>query len=426
VIEAPETEAEGAPVRRVVVLGSTGSIGRQALEIAAVVPGLRIVGLAAGSDAAGVVEQAAAAGAQLVAVYDEAAAGRARELTAGHDVEVLAGEAGIAELIARCAAAGEADGVPVTVLNGIVGAAGLRATMTTLASGATLALANKESLVAGGDLVLEAARRSGAAVLPVDSEHSAVFQCLLAGRPPRRGEEAAHSSPGGHAGAPGLGGHLLAAEQVVLTGSGGPFRGRTREQLGDVTPDQALRHPTWTMGRKITIDSATLMNKGLEVIEAHYLFGVPYRDIDVLISPESLVHAMVRFADGATIAHLGVPDMRTPIAYALTYPDRAPVPAVQTLDLAARQLTFEPPDTATFRCLRLAYEAGEAGGGAPVVLNAANEVAVHAFLEGKLGFLGIERVVEEALEALGGGQPGDIDDVVALDAETRRMAAGLV
>ncbi|MBM3147403.1 MAG: 1-deoxy-D-xylulose-5-phosphate reductoisomerase, partial [Actinobacteria bacterium] len=224
-------------------------------------------------------------------------------------------------------------------------------------------------------------------------------------------------------GAPGLGGRLLPAEQIVLTGSGGPFRGRTRGQLADVTPEQALRHPTWAMGRKITIDSATLMNKGLEVIEAHYLFGVPYESIDVLVSPQSLVHAMVRFADGATIAHLGVPDMRAPIAYALTYPERPPLPTARRLDLTAHPLTFEAPDSATFGCLRLAYEAGAAGGGAPIVLNAANEVAVHAFLDGRLSFLGIEAAVEDALDRLATSPVLALDDVVALDAETRRLVS---
>jgi 1-deoxy-D-xylulose-5-phosphate reductoisomerase len=421
-----------APERRVVVLGSTGSIGRQALEIIAVVPGLRAVGLAADSNAGEIVDQARAAGVGSIALRDETAAVRARETVnqrgAGEGdpavaaPQVLGGEAGVIDLIEQTAAAARADGVPLTVLNGIVGAAGLRATMATLRTGATLALANKESLVAGGDFVLAAARRSGAAVLPVDSEHSAVFQCLLAGRPARPGSgagEGADAAPG----APGLGGRLLPAEQIVLTGSGGPFRGRTRAQLADVTPDQALRHPTWTMGRKITIDSASLMNKGLEVIEAHYLFGVPYESIDVLVSPQSLVHAMVRFADGATIAHLGVPDMRAPIAYALTYPERPPLPTARRLDLTAHPLTFEPPDSATFGCLRLAYEAGAAGGGAPIVLNAANEVAVHAFLDGRLSFLGIEAAVEDALGRLGTSAVRSLDDVFALDDETRRLVS---
>lgn len=439
----------GSLERRVVVLGSTGSIGRQALEIIAAVPGLDVVGLAAGGGAGDIVEQARATGVGLVALREEGAARRARDLAGdaggtaavrrsngGRCLEVLAGEAGVEELIGRSAAAARADGVPLTVLNGIVGAAGLRATLTTLHSGVTLALANKESLVAGGEFVLAAARRGGAAILPVDSEHSAVFQCLLAGRPEGRrgstqgvrvaaGPRAAGGGPAapGPGGAPGLAGRLLDAEQIVLTGSGGPFRGRTRAGLADVTVEQALRHPTWTMGRKITVDSATLMNKGLEVIEAHHLFGVPYENIDVLVSPQSLVHALVRFADGATVAHLGLPDMRTPIGYALTYPERVPLPMTRTLDLTAHPLTFEPPDTATFGCLRLAYEAGAAGGAAPIVLNAANEQAVHAFLDGRLSFLGIERLVDDALARLGDRRVAALDDVFEIDAETRREVA---
>jgi 1-deoxy-D-xylulose-5-phosphate reductoisomerase len=451
----------------VLVLGSTGSIGRQALEIVAAVPGLDLVGLAAERSAEAAVRQALSAGIRRVALRDESAARRARELTtsasssggmaagAGADhvgalagagradarpgarrMEVLAGEDGIAELIACSAADARRDNVPLTVLNGIVGAAGLRATMAVLESGATLALANKESLVAGGDFVLAAARRCGAQILPVDSEHSAVFQCLLAGRLPERpaggagAAAAACESSGGvegpGRGAPGLDGRLLATERIVLTGSGGPFRGRTRAALAGVTPDQALRHPTWSMGRKITIDSATLMNKGLEVIEAHYLFGVPYEAIEVLVSPQSLMHALVRFADGATVAHLGLPDMRTPIAYALTYPDRAPLPMVEHLDLTQRSLTFERPDMETFGCLRLAYQAGRAGGAAPVVLNAANEVAVSAFLEGRIGFLDIEALVEEALAALANTPVRSLDDVFAADSEARRVAAAIV
>jgi 1-deoxy-D-xylulose-5-phosphate reductoisomerase len=216
---------------------------------------------------------------------------------------------------------------------------------------------------------------------------------------------------------------LLDAEELLLTGSGGPFRGHSREQLASVTRDDALRHPTWSMGAKITIDSATLMNKGLEVIEAHYLFGVPYERIRVLIHPQSIVHSLVRFADGAVLGHLGVPDMRVPIGYALTYPRRAPLPMVSQLDLAGRSLTFMEPDLDAFGCLRLAREAGVAGGSAPVVLNAANEVAVHAFLNGSLDFLGIEAVVADTLETLGVASVLSIDDVLTADAEARRHAA---
>ena len=315
------------------------------------------------------------------------------------------------------------------MLNGVVGAAGLRATMATLEAGATLALANKESMVAGGPFVLDAARRSGSPILPVDSEHSALFQCIAAGGP-QGGEEAGADVVS--AGPP------RALEELLLTGSGGPFRGRTAAELAAVTREQALAHPNWSMGPKITIDSATLMNKGLELIEAHYLFGVPYEHITVVLDPRSTVHSMARFSDGAILAHLGVPDMRTPIGYALAYPERPPLPQVRRLDLFATSIAFERPDTATFRCLALAEEAGTramlaereavaAGAGprtvaAPIVLNAANEVAVAAFLEGRLSFLGIAEVVEASLDRLGDSAVTSLDDVYAVDGEARRVA----
>ena len=300
------------------------------------------------------------------------------------------------------------------VLNGIVGAAGLRATITTLEAGADLALANKESMVAGGPFVLAAARESGSLILPVDSEHSALFQCLAAG-----GE-----------GAP--------VEELLLTGSGGPFRGCTAAELAAATPEQALKHPNWSMGPKITIDSATLMNKGLELIEAHYLFGLPYEAITVMLNPQSIVHSMVRFADGAILAHLGVPDMRVPIGYALAYPQRPSLPMVRRLDLLAAGLDFEAPDVDLFRCLALAREAGEkaaaaedaASGAAagprtiaaPIVLNAANEVAVAAFLAGRITFTEIAAVVERCLAELGDESVTTLDAVYAFDAEARRLA----
>ena len=396
--------------RRLVILGSTGSIGRQALEVLAAVPGCELVGLAAGSNVALLLEQAALHGVKDVCLRDAKAAAEAA--ARAPELEVLAGEAGVQELVLRAAAAAAAAGVPLTVLNGIVGAAGLRATMAALDAGATLALANKESMVAGGPFVLDAARRSGSLILPVDSEHSALFQCIAAG--------------GG------------AAEELLLTGSGGPFRGLSAAELAAVTPEQALKHPNWSMGPKITIDSATLMNKGLEVIEAHYLFGVPYEHITVVISPQSTVHSMARFADGAILAHLGVPDMRTPIGYALAYPERPPLPMVKRLDLFASQLTFHKPDTETFRCLALAEEAGrkaaivtcdaEAAGcaprtvAAPIVLNAANEIAVQAFLDGRIAFLAIPEIVEKCLTWLGDEPVENLEDVYACDEEARRFA----
>jgi len=404
-------ESAVAP-RRLVILGSTGSIGRQALEVLAAVPGCELVGLAAGSNVELLLEQAALHGVKHVCLRDAkaaaAAAARAPEL------EVLAGEAGVQELVSRAAADAAAAGLPLTVLNGIVGAAGLRATMAALDAGATLALANKESMVAGGPFVLDAARRSGSLILPVDSEHSALFQCSAAG--------------GGGA----------ALEELLLTGSGGPFRGFSAAELAAVTPEQALKHPNWSMGPKITIDSATLMNKGLELIEAHYLFGVPYERITVVISPQSTVHSMARFADGAILAHLGAPDMRTPIGYALAYPERPPLPMVKRLDLFATQLTFHKPDTVTFRCLTLAEEAGrkaaivacdaEAAGcaprtvAAPIVLNAANEIAVQAFLDGRIAFLAIPEIVEKCLTWLGDEPVESLEDVYACDEEARRFA----
>ena len=417
---------ERAP-RHLLILGSTGSIGRQALEVLPAVPELRLVGLAAGRGAAGVVEQARAHGVREVCLHDAGAAAEAAALAP--ELAVHAGEAGIRELIAGAAERAAAEGAPLTVLNGVVGAAGLRATMATLEAGATLALANKESMVAGGPFVLEAARRSGSLILPVDSEHSALFQCIAAGGGEAGGDVVAAGPP-------------RALEELLLTGSGGPFRGRTAADLAAVSPEQALAHPNWSMGPKITIDSATLMNKGLELIEAHYLFGVPYERITVVLDPKSTVHSMARFSDGAILAHLGVPDMRTPIGYALAYPERPPLSQVRRLDLFATAIAFERPDTETFRCLALAEEAGAramiaereavaAGAGprtvaAPIVLNAANEVAVAAFLAGRLSFLGIAEVVEASLDRLGGAPVASLDDVYASDAEARRAAEDAV
>lgn len=390
---------EKIPERRVVVLGATGSIGRQALEVIAAVPELHAVALVARANVDEVLAQAQRCGARLLAFHDQAAAQRARErlreqpLSAdGPPVRVFAGDEGVAELIA---AAGEEPGAgEIIVLNGIVGAAGLRATLATLEAGYTLALANKESMVAGGEFVVQAARASGARIIPVDSEHSAIHQLL-------EGERRA------------------AVSEILITGSGGPFRGKGRAELATVTPEQALKHPNWSMGPKVTIDSATLMNKGLEVIEAHHLFGMPYEQIKVVIHPQSLVHSLVRFADGALLAHLGVPDMRTPIGYALTYPARAELPMVAPLDLLAHDLTFESYDADLFPCLELAIDAGQAGGWAPVVLNAANEVAVYAFLDRRIGFLDIPALVEEALDELGSEPCRSVDDVFAADAAAR-------
>jgi 1-deoxy-D-xylulose-5-phosphate reductoisomerase len=351
-----------ASVKRVALVGATGSIGRQALEIIDAHPDLEL-----------------AAAASATSSID----GLAPLTQVGGDVTALLERA-----------------EPDVVLNAVVGFAGLPATLWTLEHGIDLALANKESLVAAGDLALQAWERGGGRILPVDSEHSATFQCLE-GRAPET------------------------VDSLVLTASGGPFRGRAREELTGIRPADALAHPTWSMGPKITVDSATLMNKGLELIEAHFLFGLPYERIEVVLHPTSVVHALVRFRDGAALAHLGYPDMRVPISYALTYPERAPTP-VAPLDFSSPLiLEFAPPDEQAFPALALARAAGEAGGTAPCVLNAANEVAVGAFLDGELPFLAIPDVVDRTLSAVEAPSARDLDDLLAVDAEARRVAGTL-
>jgi 1-deoxy-D-xylulose-5-phosphate reductoisomerase len=370
-------------VKRLALLGATGSIGRQALDVVEALPDIRVVALAAGSADRDLCELAALHGADTIALADRDAAARARGAFSGR---VLDGVAGLAAEV-------DAD----IVLNACVGVAGLAATLEALEAGIDVALANKESLVAGGPLVLAAARRSGAALIPVDSEHSALHQLV-------RGESAD------------------TIESLIVTASGGPFRGWSRAELADVSVADALRHPTWAMGARITVDSATLMNKGLEVIEAHLLFGVPYDRIEVVIQPQSIVHALVRLADGALLAHLGSPDMRVPIAYALAHPQRAQLPASARLDLTAGlTLSFEAPDVATFRCLALARVAGEAGGLAPCALNAADEEAVAAFLGGRCSFLEIPELVERALDAVEPGPVEDLEQVLRADGAAREI-----
>jgi 1-deoxy-D-xylulose-5-phosphate reductoisomerase len=347
-------------MKRIALLGATGSIGRQALEIVAAHPELELCAAASSS-------------------------------TPLDDVDAPLKQVGgdVVELLERAR--------PDCVLNAVVGFAGVHATLWALERGVDLALANKESLVAAGELALVAARRGGGRILPVDSEHSAVYQSLEG-----RSLEQVHS--------------------IVLTASGGPFRGRSRDELEEVTPADALAHPTWNMGPKITVDSATLANKGLELIEAHFLFGLPYDRIEVVIHPTSTVHSLVRFRDGAALAHLGYPDMRVPISYALTYPQRAPTP-IPPLDLAAGlTLEFSAPDLATFPLLRLAREAGERGGTYPCAFNAANEVAVAAFLDGRLPFLGIAAVVEQTLARTDGSTARDVAELVDADRAARRLA----
>jgi 1-deoxy-D-xylulose-5-phosphate reductoisomerase len=378
--------------RRLLILGSTGSIGTQALDVVARAEGeLEVVGLSAESSADALVAQARELGVERIALADADAAARAAE--AWTDGEVLAGAEGLVRLVVES----EAD----LVLNALVGSAGLGPTVAALGEGIDLALANKESLVVGGELVMQLSEATGAQIIPVDSEHSAIYQLLA-------GEKAG------------------TVDRLILTASGGPFRGRTAQALRDVTVEQALAHPTWTMGGKITVDSATLMNKGLELIEAHHLFGTPYEQIDVVVHPQSIVHSLIQMCDGATLAHLGYPDMRVPIAYALRHPERAELP-VAPLDLARLgQLTFEQPDTDTFACLRLAREAGEAGGTAPCILNAANEVAVHAFLNGRLRFHQIAEVIEHALETVPTGRIHAFPTLYAADRDARAVAAQLV
>jgi 1-deoxy-D-xylulose-5-phosphate reductoisomerase len=350
-------------VKRIALLGATGSIGRQALEIVDRHPGLELVAAASGSSDI---------------------SGLAPLTQTGGD---------LTELLERAE--------PDVVLNAVVGFAGVHATIWALERGVDLALANKESLVAAGELALAARARGGGRLLPVDSEHSAALQCLEGCEP-----ETVHS--------------------LVLTASGGPFRGRTRAELEGVTVEDALAHPTWSMGAKITVDSATLANKGLEVIEAHYLFALGYEQIEVTVHPTSIVHALVRFRDGATLAHLGYPDMRVPISYALTYPQRAATP-IAPLDFASGlTLEFAAPDVATFPALALAREAGVRGGTFPCAFNAANEVAVAAFLADRLPFLAIASVIAETLAAADGSPARDVDELVEADAAARRLAESQV
>src|SRR5947209_1825913 len=381
----------GGGARRLVILGATGSIGVQALDVVARSDDLRVVGLSAESSWERLVEQATAHGVPRVALADPDAGARAAQ--AWTEGEVLTGPEGLVRLVVESGAD--------LVLNSLVGSAGLGPTVAALGEGIDLALANKESLVVGGELVTALAEATGSRIIPVDSEHTALHQ-LLAGQPPG------------------------AVQRLTITASGGPFRGRSREELQDVTVKQALAHPTWAMGGKITIDSATLMNKGLEVMEAHHLFGTPYEHIDVVVHPQSLVHGLVQMADGAMLAHLGPPDMRIAIAYALHGGESTPLP-IAPLDLAAvGALTFEPVDLDAFPCLALARAAAREGGTAPCILNAANEIAVHAFLDGRLRFLEIAAVIERALDELGSEPVLSFESLYEADRLARELAGQAV
>jgi len=383
------------------IAGSTGSIGSQTLEVVAAEPDrFEVVAIGAGSSAEALIAQAQAVRPRVVAIADGS---RAAEVEAG----VPAGT----EVVTGPDALGAISGVADVCVNGVVGFAGLPVTLGALHAGRRLALANKESLIAAGPVVREARRTPGAELVPVDSEHCAVHMCLRAGVAP--GEATPRR-----------------VHQVVLTASGGPFRGRSRAELADVTVDDALAHPTWSMGPKITVDSSTLMNKGLEVIEAHELFaedaGIGFDDIDVVVHPQSVVHSMVTFSDGATIAQLSMPDMRLPIGYALAFPDRIATPFGPIDWAALSRLDFEPPDREAFPCLGLAYEAGRAGGLAPAVLNAANEVAVESFLAGRIRWVDIPDVLKAVLDRHDGGTASTLDDVLGADADARRLATDLV
>ncbi|TVP66802.1 MAG: 1-deoxy-D-xylulose-5-phosphate reductoisomerase [Nitriliruptor sp.] len=383
--------------RRVVVLGATGSIGTQAIEVVTAHPeAFEVVGLAAGRDVDTLAEQAEVLGVRRVAVGDRDAAARLR----GHapHLEVIDGPEAAATL-----ATSDAD----IVLNGITGAVGLAPTLAALEAGTAVALANKESLIVGGDLVVAAAERAGGRashLLPVDSEHSALAQCLRSGRDSE-------------------------VLRLVLTASGGPFRGRSRQQLTDVTAADALEHPTWSMGPVITVNSATLVNKGLELLEAQLLFDVGLDRLDVVVHPQSVVHSMVEFVDGSTIAQLSPPDMRLPIQLALAWPERLGHAFVACDWTTASTLSFEPLDRATFPAVDLALEAGRRGGAHPAVYNAANEEAVSAFLAGRIAFLDITHVVAETLDAFtttGPSAPRDLDEVLGADRFAREHAAALL
>jgi 1-deoxy-D-xylulose-5-phosphate reductoisomerase len=379
-------------MRSVSLMGSSGSIGTQALDVIRAEPErFRIHSLAAHRSADALVAQAVEFHPDVVVIGDPTLHGAVRD-GVPPGVAVLVGEEGMV------AAAREAD----VVLNGVVGFAGLPVTMAALEAGKRLALANKESLIAGAPVVQKARSTPGAEIVPVDSEHCALHQCLASVQ------------------------ETTDVARLLLTASGGPFRDWPAEKLGTATVQDALAHPTWSMGPKITIDSSTLMNKGLEVIEAHELFGIDYDRIDIVVHPQSVVHSMVELRDGSTLAQLSAPDMRLPIGYALGWPDRIATPYGALDWTAPRALTFEAPDRSMFRCIDLAYAAGRRGGSAPAWLSAANEVAVGAFLEGDLSWLGIGEVVEETLEAWVDDHVDQVEGVLAADAEARRRATEIV
>jgi 1-deoxy-D-xylulose-5-phosphate reductoisomerase len=379
--------------RSLTILGATGSVGSQALDLVARNPGRwQVEALTANSDVAGLVAAAKAAGARFAAVADAAKGAELRAALAGTGIASGAGPEAIVEAAAR-----EAE----IVVTAIVGAAGLQPTLAAVRRGAQIGIANKETLVCAGPVVTAAAKAHGATLLPVDSEHNAIFQVFP------------HADP-------------AQVERIILTASGGPFRTRSREAMRGASVADACKHPTWSMGAKISIDSATLMNKGLELIEAAQLFPVSVERLDVIVHPQSVIHSMVEYVDGSVLAQLGSPDMRIPIAYAMGWPDRIATPAARLDFAAVANLSFEKPDLERFPCLALAWAAMRAGGSAPCILNAANEVAVAAFIAGQAGFLDIDAIVAETLAMVPHSAMTSLDDVVAVDAEARAVAHGLV
>lgn len=373
-------------MKNISLLGSTGSIGTQALDVARKL-GHNVVALTANSRVDILEQQMREFRPKYVAIADKNAANELKNRTLDLQYTLLVGEEGICQ----CASLDEAD----LVLNSVVGIAGLRPTLAAINAHKSFALANKESLVTGGELVMNAAREAGITILPVDSEHSAIFQCLNAAPPNRK------------------------VEKIILTASGGPFYGRTADELRNVTVGEALNHPNWSMGKKISIDSATMMNKGLEVIEAVHLFGVCADDIQVVVHRESLLHSAVEFTDGSIIGQIGVHDMRVPIQYAMTYPERETAPCERLDLITASRLTFDSPDTETFRCLDVCINAIKQGGFKPIAANGANEAAVALFLNGQIGFMQIGELVSDAVDAQPIGRVTSVDDILAVDASAR-------
>ena len=385
--QSMNNQQENRP-RRIAVLGSTGSMGTQALEVIALHPELlQLEIIAANSSADILIQQAKQYHPNIVVVVQEEAYRKVKEALAEEDVKVFCGEDSLCDVC-------EMDCVDI-VLSCIVGIAGLKPAFRTVSCGTPLAIANKETLVVAGELIMRTAKEHNAPVIPVDSEHSAIFQCLA-------------------------GEHFNPVEKLIITASGGAFRTFTPEQLEKVTLKDALKHPNWSMGPKVTIDSASLMNKGLEVIEAKWLFGMPLEKIDVLVHPQSVIHSMVQFEDGSVKAQLGIPDMRLPIQYALTYPLRLPLPYPRLDFTQYGQFTFEKPNREMFPCLDMAYKASAAGGGMPCVMNAANEAAVKMFMEEKIKFTDIPRIIEHALATAPSVKPQTIEEYIALDAETKQ------